>query len=66
MSQLEEDPARLKPLLGRAFSSFAGRKCVQHGAVEHYCPILKGIIAYTVYAFWVLELLMWRFWDATV
>jgi hypothetical protein len=53
MSQFEAEPARLKPLLGRAFSSFTGRKSVQHGAVEHYLLILRGKIACNPDAYWV-------------
>ncbi len=34
MSQFEAEPGKLKPLLGGAFRGFAGRKSVQHGAVE--------------------------------
>ena len=51
MSQFEAEPARLKPLLGRAFSSFTGRKSVQHGTVEHYCAMLEGEITCDAYAY---------------
>ena len=33
-AQFEDGSGKLKPLLGGAFSSFAGLKCLQDGTVE--------------------------------
>ena len=41
MGRFEQEPGRLKPLLGEALSSFAALKCLQHGKVGRYCIVLK-------------------------
>jgi hypothetical protein len=51
--QFEDRAGRLKPLLGEAFSRFAGRKCLQHGEVEHLNAILKGKIKYNADVYWL-------------
>jgi len=52
--EFEERLGKPKPLLGGAFSSFAGRKYLQHGAVEmHYCSMLKRKIACSACVYWL-------------
>ena len=66
IAAFEDRLEKPKPLLEGPFSSFAGPKCLQHGAVEHYCAMLERKIARNPYTYWLLELLMWRFWATTV
>ena len=54
IAAFEDRLGKPKPLLGGAFRSFAGRKSVQHGTVEHYCAILKGKIVCSACAYWLL------------
>ena len=53
LGHFEDGSGKPKPLLAGALISFAARKCLQHGKVEHLFAILEGQIACAPYVYWL-------------